>query len=357
MRNLYFGLLAPLLNLLIMPFIIHLAGKKGWFDKPNNRKIHTVATPRLGGVGIIGSFTLAIVFMLIFSPTFRGEVAFLWPLGLILIAVHLVGLLDDFVNLMARYRFVFQLVIAIIVAGLGYRFRVVNLLGLGNLELGWLSWPITIIWVVGAINAINMIDGLDGLSGGISFIALQSYMIFFLVQRDFSISYLTFALSGSVLVFLLFNLPPARIFMGDSGSTSLGFILAMLPLLPSSWPDSGFRMWDAGTILLIPTYDVISSIIRRTRMRVSLAKPDKWHLHHKLLHFGYNARTILAFVYSLSVYISLSVGIALYLSGIWHWIVLLHIWIIILVFFLVLHYKKERSLNRGSNENSKVVDV
>ncbi|HOX92404.1 MAG TPA: MraY family glycosyltransferase, partial [Spirochaetales bacterium] len=323
------------------------AHKKGWFDKPDYRKIHTVATPRLGGIGIVVSFIVSVLFVMIVRPQFRAQIAHLWPLGIVFIVIHILGVLDDFLNLRALYRFVIQVGLALFVIAMDFRFKQVWLPGQGAVSLGWLSYPLTMVWIIGAINALNMIDGMDGLSGGISFIAFQAYTLIFLTQGSLGNTFIAFTLAGSVLAFLFFNMPTARIFMGDGGSTALGFALAVLPLMPAGWPDTGFRMWDAGTLILIPIYDVVASMLRRIKQKVPIMHPDKWHLHHKLLHLGFNVRTILALVYALSVYLSLSVGVGMHLTDVGHWYTLLISWFVLLVFFLILHYWKERTLNRA----------
>lgn len=347
MQELYLGLIAPFLTLLCIPVIIFLAHKRGWFDKPDKRKIHTVATPRLGGIGIIFSFLVTLVLVMAVRPQFYRQLQPLWPLGLAFLLIHLMGVADDFLNLRALYRFIVQFALAVFVVVMGFHFHHIWLPGLGSVELGWLGYPITVLWIAGAINAVNMIDGLDGLSGGICFIALQAYTLIFLTQGNLGATFIAFALGGAVVVFLFFNMPPARTFMGDGGSTTLGFALAVLPLIPAGWPDVGFRIWDAGTLLLIPIFDVIASMLRRAKQKVPLMSPDKWHLHHKLLHLGFNVRTILALVYALSVYLSLSVGVGMHLTEMGHWITLFISWVVLTVFFLILHYWKERTLNRA----------
>lgn len=348
MREMFLGLLAALLNLLLTPLIILIARRKGWFDPIDERKIHTVATPRLGGVGIVLSFCLSLAAGLLIRPSLVPLVAPYWPLGLTFLLIHIVGVWDDFHNVRALYRFLVQLAVAAVVVGMGYRFSHLWLPGLGVVELGTLSYPITVIWIVGAINALNMIDGLDGLSGGISLIALSAYAMIFLARGQGAPALLAFCLAGAVIGFLYYNLPIARTFMGDGGSTVMGFALAVFPLLDGANLARGFAVWDAGTLLIIPIFDVIASMMRRAKQGVPLMSPDRWHLHHKLLHLGYNVRSILALIYSLSIGLSLVVAAGLYLSELAHWLLLVAAWLFILIFFLVLHYKKERSMHDGS---------
>ncbi|HAW85464.1 MAG: hypothetical protein A2087_06620 [Spirochaetes bacterium GWD1_61_31] len=344
MRTLLPGLVAGLFNILIIPLIIVVARKRHWFDKPDERKIHTNATARLGGFGIFWSFILAIVVLAPFSKSLRVGVLAYWPILLAMLAIHLLGLLDDFFNLRARIRFVVQMAAAVFVVAMGYRFSHLWLPGFGSVALGWLSWPLTVCWIVGVLNALNMIDGMDGLSGGITIIAAFGYGLILLErQADFP-ALMAFGLVGALAGFLFYNLPPAKIFMGDSGSTFLGFTLAVLPLMDTGHTASGTWLWGGATLLLIPIFDVFAAMLRRKRGGVPLMSPDKWHIHHKLMHFGFSTRAILAILYSLCILVAIASMTVLVLPTFWYWVVTMASWAGVAIFFLILHYKKEKSL-------------
>ena len=170
MAFLYAGLIASILNITIIPIIIIIASRRGWFDTINARKIHTGQIPRLGGIGIFWSFALTLIFISLVSKGSAKDALTYWPVGAGMLMVHLIGLVDDFRDVRARYKLLVQIVAATLVVVAGYRFRTLFLPGLGEVSLGLLSYPLTMFWIVGVINAINMIDGMDGLSGGISII-------------------------------------------------------------------------------------------------------------------------------------------------------------------------------------------
>jgi len=348
MANLYAGLIAGILNIAAIPLIIFVATKRGWFDEVNDRKIHTGEISRLGGIGIFWSFAATLLLVSIFSRDAAKDALSYWPVGLALLVVHIVGLVDDFKDLRAKLKFSVHLAAALIVVVAGYRFRTVYLPFAGALNLGFWSYPLTIIWIVGVINALNMIDGMDGLSGGISIIGALAFALIFIQRQMGTPSVAAVALVGSLTAYLFYNFPPARIFMGDSGSTFLGFILALFPLLAiPGQADSGLWFYDGITILLIPIFDSFAAIIRRLRQGLPIMSADKWHLHHKLLHLGMNVRSILAIIYALCMALGLAAASVLYLSPLLHWLVIMASWFSVGLFFTVLHFKKEKSLERA----------
>jgi len=343
MSNLYAGLIACILSILTMPLIMLVASRRGWFDPVGDRKIHTGLIPRLGGVGIFWSFAVTLVLTAILSRTPTREVFVYWPVAVGMLMVHLVGLYDDFKDLRARTKFLAHLSIAVLVVVAGYRFRTVYLPIFGVIELGVLSYPLTVVWIVGVINALNMIDGMDGLSGGISIIGAFALGLILFDRGGGLPAIAAVALVGSLAGYLFYNFPPAKIFMGDSGSTFLGFTLAVLPLLDQSG-GNGFWFWDGITVLLLPVFDVFAAMIRRARKGVALMSADRWHFHHKLLRLGLGNRAILAVAYSICMVLGATAISVLFLPPLIHFILVIVLWVALLVFFTVLHYIKERSL-------------
>ncbi|HQG39983.1 MAG TPA: MraY family glycosyltransferase [Spirochaetales bacterium] len=344
MKYLLFALVSGFASLLLQPLIIKISRKKNWFDKPDERKIHTTQISRLGGIGIFVSFLISFSAALIFSQELLREFHHHFPVLISMVIIFAIGLLDDFFNVRALVRFVIQVAVALVLALLGYKFTTIWLPGLDAVNLGWLSYPITILWIVGVINAINMIDGMDGLCGGISLIALFSFGLI-LIDRNQILGALTaIILAGAIVGYLFYNFPPAKIFMGDSGSNLLGFTLAILPLMEIESISRGTMVWIAPTILLLPIFDVFAAMLRRIRQGKSIMAPDKWHIHHKLLHLGFSTRSILAIIYSTCMVLG-AVGILeLYLNPIVHWFVLVASWCLLFLLFIILHYLKEKSV-------------
>jgi UDP-GlcNAc:undecaprenyl-phosphate GlcNAc-1-phosphate transferase len=300
------------LGLVLIPLVLRLAHKFKWYDLPNNRKIHTGLIPRLGGSGMYLAFLIAslltpLLLRIITGGTagFRFTYRFI-PFFLGISLVHVIGLVDDFHNLKALLKFFLQLLAAFIVAAAGFLIRSVTIPYLGVLSLGPFAYPITILWIVSISNAINLIDGMDGLAGGISAFAALSMGVIALIQGATVTAVLCLSLFGAIVGFLVFNFPPAKIFMGDSGSLFLGFCLAVLPLVGGISKASAFgTLLVPVTLLTIPILDIVTAVIRRLRNKIPISHPDKEHIHHKLLDMGLNQRQILGVLYGFSLYLSI----------------------------------------------------
>jgi UDP-GlcNAc:undecaprenyl-phosphate GlcNAc-1-phosphate transferase len=327
----FFGFAGALLfSALSMPLILKVAHRRGLYDAIDERKIHTGNIPRLGGLGIFVSFLLTIAIISTVSGSGINTGGRFWALVVCMLVVHLVGLIDDFKDLRARYKFFVELAGATLLVALGFRFDSILVpFGNGSISLGLLSYPLTVIWIIGITNALNLIDGMDGLAGGIAAFAAAVFGVFFLLEGDLGASLACFILLGSIFGFLVFNLPPAKIFMGDSGALFLGFTLAVLPLLGSASGRIEIGIVPAVSILLIPIFDTFTAMIRRRRSGVSVFTADKLHLHHKLLDLGLNVRGALSVIYltqTLLCLIALSVfvfshGIAFFIN-ICAWVIL-----------------------------------
>jgi UDP-GlcNAc:undecaprenyl-phosphate GlcNAc-1-phosphate transferase len=211
-------------------------------------------------------------------------------------AIHLTGLWDDFTNLRPRYKFLIQIIVAVVLVVSGIRFYRLAL-PFTSLVINFapLSIVLSVFWLVGVSNAVNLIDGMDGLSSTVSLAASLAFG-FMALALDRPISALVcFALSGAIIGFLFFNRPPARIFMGDSGALFLGYVLAALPLLEGA-RQTPLALGIAATVMLIPITDTVFAMGRRIIRRVPIATPDREHLHHMLMDFGLSEWAILALV-------------------------------------------------------------
>jgi UDP-GlcNAc:undecaprenyl-phosphate GlcNAc-1-phosphate transferase len=290
---------AILLSLAGTSMVRALAKKRSWYDDPNDpRKIHKGQIPRLGGVAMFWSFALTIMAAALVST--RGELASLTFVPALLLAfgiAHFTGLVDDFKNIRARHKLILQIAAAIVLMVAGFRFRTLPLPGT-TIALGWFSYPLTLIWIVGVMNAVNMIDGMDGLAGGLAFLASISYGIIFLSIHNSGAALVAFTIAGAALGFLFHNFPPAKIFMGDSGSLFLGIAMATLPLLHRGTNPTTAGLIPGISLALIPIYDVFAAILRRSGRHVPVMSPDKEHLHHKLMSLGLDCRAVLVVVYA-----------------------------------------------------------
>lgn len=338
-------------NLVATPLILRLAHKKAWYDAKDHRKIHTENTPRLGGVGIVTSVLLATVVALALAPGFGLETATLarlWPVPFGLLMIHLLGLIDDFVNLPALLKFFIQLSSAAVVT-VGFRIQTIPI-PLTNtvIDLGIFAFPITMLWIVAVANAVNLIDGMDGLAGGVAAFAAFFTALSALLAGDAAAAFFSLALLGALVAFLTFNFPPAKIFMGDSGSLSLGFVLAVIPLIRSGSSGSLWSLVPMITLLLVPILDTTMAILRRIKNGRSILSPDREHIHHKLLDVGLGNRKILLVVYSTCVVLGFATLAWQLTPSPVDATVILVVWVLSLVAFFTLDRLAKRRAANGS---------
>jgi UDP-GlcNAc:undecaprenyl-phosphate GlcNAc-1-phosphate transferase len=270
-----------------------------------------VLIPRLGGVGIFTSFFVSIIILPLIWRLLVGtqaqqfiELRFL-SIFFGFFIIYLLGLIDDFYNLKAIFKFAIQVFAASIVVFGGYVVPSFSIPYIGTLDLWIFAYPLTILWIVAITNAINLVDGMDGLGAGIAGFAALAMGVISLIQQEYAGAVMAFALFGSLIGFLRFNFPPAKIFMGDSGSLFIGFALAVLPLMGISHEGSLSTLLIPVTILLVPIIDTLAAIIRRVRKRKSIASPDQEHIHHKLLALGLGEKKILAVIYAVCFYLAI----------------------------------------------------
>lgn len=274
----------------MVPFVKKIAEHVGAMDIPNERKIHTKPMPRLGGLAIYFGFLLG--YMLF------GEHSLI--MNAILIGsfiIVLTGVIDDIKPLTAATKFIGQLAAALIVVCYGnLLLKDVSAFGI-YINFSWLSYPITVFFILGCINCMNLIDGLDGLAGGISAIYFLTIGIIAAIGGSTGLDFvLSFVMFGATLGFLVHNFYPASIFMGDSGSMFLGFIISVVALL-------GFKNVTMTSLIIpllvlaIPILDTLFAIIRRALKGQNIAKPDKFHIHHQLLNRNFSQRATVLIIY------------------------------------------------------------
>ncbi|MGC9313035.1 MAG: MraY family glycosyltransferase [Sediminispirochaetaceae bacterium] len=336
------GIFPFIVNLLLIPVLLKMAHHFKWYDTIDERKVHSGNIPRLGGVGIfLTSVVIIVVFLLIleyekfFELVFRKQY-FSIVLGCIII--HFVGLLDDFKDLKPHYKLYGEIAAACIFIFAGNYFRQLYIpFTESAVNLGWTGPVITFIWIIGVTNAINLIDGIDGLSGSLSAIAALFFGLAAFSIENYNAAFISMAIFGALVSFLLFNLPPAKIFMGDSGSLFIGFVLSTLPILTFKDVNVSYALPYGVTLLIIPILDTFAAIIRRTRKKLPFHAPDKQHIHHKLLTFGLSNHAILILLTAISAFLS-------YFAFFWVRFknnaaasILIVLWILSIAFFVVLH--------------------
>lgn len=317
-------LAAVLLAEVFTPIVIRLARRIGAVDNPTIRSVHTNPIPRIGGVAIYFATVGVIVGMLFLDNTvgerFRDvRLQILTFLGVVS-GIFLIGLVDDLKGLPARVKFVAELLGAVVLCLVGVKIGHIGILNTFDLNLGWLGYPITVLWIVGITNAVNMSDGLDGLAAGVSAITCGVIAAFTLhgsiihdgVARsnDVMMAVFSLAMVGSLAGFLIFNFNPAKVFMGDCGSLFLGFTIGAASVMCVSKSATLVALALPALALGIPIFDTLFSMLRRFLERRSLFAPDRSHFHHRLLELGFTQRHAVLIIYTATL---MAAGLGLFM--------------------------------------------
>ena len=293
--------------LLVTPGVICFAAKTGAMDAPDPRKVHKKPIPRIGGIGIYFAFMIAVLRVLSFTEVTHEVMTELIGLMVSGTLIVIVGVIDDYKNLPAKVKLLGQIIAAcVLVIAFDVRIDFITDPFGDYFYLEWLAIPATVFWLVGLTNTVNLIDGLDGLAAGVSTIASITIFLVALQQGIMLVAVLTAALAGAAFGFLYYNFNPAKIFMGDSGSQFLGFMLAGISVIGAVKSAATIALIVPILALGLPILDTTFAIVRRYRGGVPIFKPDKGHLHHRLLDLGFSQRQAVLLMYVISAMLGLS---------------------------------------------------
>ncbi len=303
---------ALLISFVATPVVKSLAEKVGAVDVPkDNRRMHNHPIPRMGGLAIFLGFLLSTLVFVPLSTPLRGMLV-----GSIIIVI--LGIIDDIHALPAMPKFIVQIVAALIAVLHG---NVVEVLSNPNIfsedpywVLGPWAIPISVIWIVAITNAVNLIDGLDGLAVGVATISSLTMLVIAMLVSDDLVALMMAALAGSCVGFIPYNHNPAKIFMGDTGSTFLGFVLATVSIqgLFKFYTIISFAV--PFLMLGLPLFDTCFAILRRISKGQNPMSPDRSHVHHRLIDMGFNQKQAVAILYVISAILGLS-AVVLTTSG------------------------------------------
>lgn len=283
-------------SLVLVPIIKRIAIHVGAMDMPNKRKVHTVPMPRLGGLAIYLSFLLG---YMLYGEISTQMISIL--IGSFLLI--LVGICDDVKPIKARYKLIVQILAACVVVFYGkLYFNEISFLGLKFYFNPFVNKCLSVFFIIAITNAINLIDGLDGLAGGISSIYFLTIAIIAFILNHLGGLDIILALImlGATLGFLVHNFPPAKIFMGDTGSMFLGFMISVIALL-------GYKVATITSlvvpvlILAIPIFDTVFAIFRRILKGQNIGVADKDHFHHQLLKMKYSQTASILIIYAIDI--------------------------------------------------------
>ncbi|HJP59156.1 MAG TPA: MraY family glycosyltransferase [Gemmatimonadaceae bacterium] len=291
------------LAIVLTRVVRNLATRFSVLDPCNDRSIHTEPLPRVGGVALFAALAASLAVAAIAFPAWWAELGrehYVLLGGAF--AIHLLGLLDDLRPMRARYKLAGQLVIASGVYLAGLHIDAVLFPGGAVVELPWfLAMAATVIWLVGVTNAVNLIDGLDGLAAGTSVIALAAIFSVSLTFYQVGAALICCALAGSTLGFLRYNFQPATIFLGDSGSLVLGFMLAGLGIIGAEKFPGSVALFIPLVALGLPVIDTGVAIFRRHLRRHPIFLADRGHIHHRLIALGQSPRRVVLILYGFTV--------------------------------------------------------
>lgn len=339
-----------LCSLVVTPIVRKIAFHIKALDYPNARRLNKVPMPTIGGLAIFFSFMLGYMLYA------RGSIQMLSVLmGSFILVV--MGMIDDINPIKAKYQLIAQLIAAGIIVFYGnITLDYISFLGLNLTFAAPWNYIITIIIIIAIVNAINLSDGLDGLCSGVSSIYFLTIAIiaFIMNAKEGLDTTLALIMLGSTLGFLVYNFPPAQIYLGDTGSNLLGFIIAVTALL--GYKTATFTSLIIPLIILAtPIIDVVFSIIRRIlKGQNPFNTPDKNHLHHQLLKMQFSTRSSLLIIYAIDI---LFAGVSIfYALGRTYYAMLIYVGLMIVFLFIVLKtdilFKRSKDKKNGKNKKS-----
>lgn len=315
-------LLSCLTSYFAIPIIIRAAKKNHFFDQPDhNRKLHIEAIPTLGGVAIFFAFLLSFAI----NPWANVIEGFPYIVAALLI-LFFIGLKDDLVILSAKKKLIAQIsAAALVIFGSGILISdFQGVLGLADIP-HWAAVIVTFVTIIGVINAVNLIDGIDGLAGGVGLISSFLFGGAFFYAGQLSMAVFSLCLAGALLGFLYYNFSPASIFMGDTGSMILGFLLSIQAIQfigLGSYPEFYSLFGNAApilavSILALPLFDTLRVVFKRLRRKSSIFEPGKDHIHHELLRMGLSHKNASLLLYAESIaLVSLMATLSLFDIGV-----------------------------------------
>ncbi len=297
-------LVAFIISFAATPIVKAFAKKVGAIDVPlEARRVHDHPIPRMGGLAIFLGFLLSVLLFVDIDRQLQGVL-----LGCVIIVT--IGAIDDVVSLNAWVKLIFQIIAALMAVLHGVKIEILmNPIFWGESEywiLGFMSIPITVLWIVGITNSVNLIDGLDGLAVGVSAISSLTMLIIAVFVSDISVAMVLAALLGACVGFMPYNINPAKIFMGDTGSLLLGYVLSTMSILGL------FKFYAVVSFavpllaIAVPLLDTVFAIIRRVLRGQSPFHPDRGHFHHRLMDMGLNQKQAVAILYSISAVLGLA---------------------------------------------------
>ena len=298
----WFYLLIPMaaaltVSLLLTPVVRRLAWRLGVLALPDaQRRFHSGPVPLLGGVAVYLALVAGLITALLLDRFRQGDLARLcWALIPAAALACLFGAVDDCCNLRSRTKLALQFLAALLIVAAGFSVDFIIVFGC-RIELGWWGVPLTIVWLMGCINALNLIDGLDGLASVVGLLTTSMMGLIALNMGNDHVAAAALALTAALAGFLVFNRPPATVFLGDSGSTFIGLVIGVLGIQGSLKSSATLSITAPAVLMTLPMFDVLMAVVRRKLTGRPLALGDREHIHHCLLERGLRPWQVLGIV-------------------------------------------------------------
>lgn len=335
-------ILALLIALIATPVSMKLAKKWGAIAYPGGRHVHSRPIPRLGGIALYAAFWLATVFIQVWDKSYAldsSSVIQIWGLFIGSTLILLIGIWDDIREIRPAVKLLGQIAAAAVLLGFGFSMDPISLpiiqeINFASLGLGAIGYILMLFWVVSLVNTVNISDGLDGLASGICL--MVALLLFWSANRIYQVpaALMMLALAGALLGFLVFNFPPARVFMGDSGSMFLGYIIGGLSIMGLLKTATILGLVFPLLILGMPVTDLTFAIIRRKLRGQSMATADRGHLHHRLLDAGLTQRQAVLSMYGISACFGISAVLGAKGQWIWGFMVLILVFALLIIIIM-----------------------
>lgn len=292
--------LSFLIALLLVPLLARVANRVGLVDLPDdNRKLHKSAIPMVGGITIFVAASVAIPALLFyFADSFRFRPSDGTELGGMLMGAALlliVGLADDFWNLRGRQKLIGQIIAITVLIISGFQFDHLTFAGF-RIEFGIFSVLVVYAWMLVAINSINLLDGADGFASTVGIVMSLALSVMAIYQGKMVDAIIALSLAGALVGFMRYNFPPAKAYLGDSGSMLIGYMLGAMAIRCAFKQATAYAFFAPVALLAIPLIDTAAAIIRRRMMGRSIYSVDRGHLHHRMMKQGYSPRISLLWV-------------------------------------------------------------
>ena len=291
------------LSWLLTPAVGRVGLRVGLADPPGPRRVRAHPVPTTGGIVIFLVFGLALLLGHHFCPGFPSE--FVGRIGVLLIGAALIALLgavDDRTDLRPWVKLMGQSVIAASVVAGGFSVSEMRFLLGPTVHIGWFGYPLAFVWFLVFMNAMNLIDGLDGLAGGIAGLASLTLVVVALANGNMLLFFTAAALLGATGGFLVHNFRRGSVYLGDAGSTGLGFLLAGIAIVGSDNDAASSAILAAGACMAVPVFDIFTTVVRRMRAGKSIMAADHSHVHHRLIGFGLSQKGTVLVLWGTTVF-------------------------------------------------------